>query len=130
MDQEGIFDRLVEIRRTHLIDVTEPMVLIAEPNRSGGSLVAQLLDGHPELHSHPPELLLGGGEVWPQLDLREPPRELFRALGERHLRRGFDEGYAKDKPAQRLGLDSQLQRLPLMMPRGLMLQLFLEQMRE
>jgi hypothetical protein len=78
-----------------------PLVLIAQPPRSGGSLLAQLLDGHPELHCHPPELMIGSD--WPSLDLTQPPRELFRSLGERHLGRFAREGYWKDKPARQLG---------------------------
>jgi hypothetical protein len=127
-DRGERMNRIFEIRRTHLVHVTQPMVLIAQPNRSGGTLLAQLLDGHPELHSHPPELLIG--ERWPTLDLSMTPRALFSEIGERHLRRAFEEDYARDKPAQELGRNDQLQRLPMILPRELLIDLFLHVMED
>ena len=79
-------------------------MLISQIVRSGGTLLAQLLDGHEQLHCHPPECLIGGG-TWPDLDLSQPAKVLFKALRERHLRRAFLDGYYKDKPARTLGLE-------------------------
>jgi hypothetical protein len=64
-------------------------------------LLAQLLDGHPELHSHPPELVIG--PAWPTLDMALPAKALFKQIKERHLARSYLEGYWKDKPARQLG---------------------------
>ena len=86
-----------------------PLVLIAQLNRSGGTLLSQLLDGHPELHGNPGELQWSG---WPDLDLGDPPGVWWSALRQRHLGRAFREGYSKDKPAKKLGYTDQLQRLP------------------
>ena len=80
-----------------------PLVLIAQPSRSGGSLLAQLLDGHEELNSYPPELKIAGGVHWPRLDLTLSPRILFKQLKDRALGRWFLEGYWHDKPARQLG---------------------------
>jgi hypothetical protein len=38
--------------------VTEPLVLISQIQRSGGSMLSKLIDGHPQLHVHPSELKL------------------------------------------------------------------------
>jgi hypothetical protein len=93
-----------------IVEANQPMVLIAQPHRSGGTLLAQLLDGHPELHSHPPELNLG--PHWPSLDLTRPPEELFDQIRERHLLTAFKHGYNKDGPARKLGLSEQVMSFP------------------
>jgi sulfotransferase family protein len=105
-------DRLLAIRQRYLIDVREPLVLIAQPNRSGGTLLSQLFDGHPEVHVNPGEL---HWQQWPSLDLTDSPRVWVKALGQRHLGRSFREGFSKDKPARKLGYDDQLQNFPLML---------------
>jgi hypothetical protein len=86
-----------------------PLVLIAQPNRSGGTLLSQLLDGHPELYGNPGELQWS---AWPDLDLDDRPGVWWGALRQRHFGRAFREGYSKDRPARKLGYTDQLQRLP------------------
>jgi len=120
--------RLAAARREHLVDVRQPLVLIAQPNRSGGTLLSQLLDGHPELHVHPGELQIGVG--WPIVDLSRPRKEIFRALRERHVSRCFWDGYSKDKPARKLGLDEQLEVFPFLLPPELHRWLFVELLAE
>jgi hypothetical protein len=46
-------------RHRFLVPVREPLVLITQIQRSGGTLFAQLLDGHSKLHVHPSELHIG-----------------------------------------------------------------------
>ena len=55
----------------HIRPVTCPLVLISQVQRSGGTLLSQLLDGHPELHAHPHELKIGYPTkyTWPRIDL-------------------------------------------------------------
>ena len=61
-------------------------MLISQVNRSGGTLLSQLFDGHPACHVHPGELLLNRPkDVWPQLDLSAPPRRWLDALYAPHL---------------------------------------------
>ena len=43
----------------HVEPVTSPLALISEIQRSGGSLLSQLFDGHPQVHAHPHELKIG-----------------------------------------------------------------------
>ena len=41
----------------HISPVNSPLALISQIQRSGGSLLSQLFDGHPEIHAHPHELM-------------------------------------------------------------------------
>ena len=61
---------LQDLRRMcleHISPVTSPLTLISQVRGCGGSLLSQLFDGHPELHVHPPELMIGYPEkhIWP-----------------------------------------------------------------
>ena len=47
-------------RRRFLTRIDQPLVLISQIQRSGGTLLVQLLDGHSQLHVHPWELHIGG----------------------------------------------------------------------
>ena len=118
-------ERLLAIRRGDIVDAGRPLVLIAQPTRSGGTLLSQLFDSHPAVHSHPPELRIGN-PGWPSLDLRDPPEVWFKSLRERHLVRGFRDGYRKNLPARRLGLDGQLEQFPIMLPPAFQRELFLD----
>ncbi len=79
--------------------VTLPLVLISQIQRSGGSLLSQLFDGHPEVHPHPHELMLGYKKkyVWPRIDLNEHPERWFRILFENMVIKHTKEGYKKGK---------------------------------
>ena len=53
-------------RRRHLVPVDQPLVLISQVSRSGGTLLSQLFAGHPECHVRPGELLIGRPkDCWP-----------------------------------------------------------------
>ena len=43
-------------KRRWVIDVHQPLILISEVQRSGGTLLSQLFDGHPQCFSHPEEI--------------------------------------------------------------------------
>jgi hypothetical protein len=121
---QALASELVRIRRAHIVRVTQPLVLIAQPNRSGGTLLSQLFDGHPQLHVHPWELEIGGRwDLWPELDLTSGPDAWHRALYERHTRRAFEDGYSKDKSSLKTGHNEQ-ERFPFMLPPRLLQRLF------
>jgi hypothetical protein len=69
--------------------------LISQIEGSGGSLLSQFLDGHPELHAHPPELMIGHPEkhIWPRIDLNDSPKHLFKILFEEIVNEYNREGY-------------------------------------
>jgi hypothetical protein len=74
-------------------------VLISQIQRSGGSLLSQLFDGHPEVHAHPHELKIGypKKDTWPRLDLNNEPRRWFETLFESNVINHFKMGYKKQR---------------------------------
>jgi len=87
---------LVRQRLEHLVPVEEPLVLCSQIQRSGGTLLSQLFDGHPECHAHPHEIKIGWPREanWPPLDL-DRPGEWFERLFEKKALTHFVEGYQK-----------------------------------
>jgi hypothetical protein len=79
--------------------VTSPLVLISQIQRSGGSLLAQLFDGHPEIHAHPHELKIGKPKkyIWPKIDLNDNAENWFYLLFEDDTIEHFKEGYRKER---------------------------------
>ena len=90
---------LSRICSEHVLPVTSPLALIAQIQGSGGTLLSQLFDGHPEVHPHPHELMLGYKKkyVWPRIDLNEHPERWFRILFENAVIKHTKEGYKKGK---------------------------------
>jgi hypothetical protein len=89
--------QLYRTRLKHIIPVEQPLVLISQVQRSGGTLVSQLLDGHPQIHTHPHELYIGHPRKWdwPDLDLSAPPETWFALLFEKPTAGFFRDGYEK-----------------------------------
>ena len=86
----------------HVFPVTSPLALISQIQGSGGSFLNQLFDGHPELHTHPHELLTGYPEKhhWPRIDLNDRPENWFGLLFEDIVSRYNQQGYATGKGDQ------------------------------
>jgi hypothetical protein len=93
----GEAERLFRSRREAIVTVDEPLILVSQVQRSGGTLVNTLLDGHPELHVHPYELHIGHPTKadWPVLDLTAGVDSWLHALREPRLERLFRDGYWK-----------------------------------
>lgn len=78
--------------------VDQPLILISQIQRSGGTLLSQLFDGHPACYAHPHELKIGYPDkfTWPALDVRESPDRLFdRLFEDKHIklmRVGYSKG--------------------------------------
>jgi hypothetical protein len=95
------YRELCRVRLAHVVPVREPLVLVSQVQRSGGTLLSQLFDGHPECHAHPSEIYIGHPRKWewPTLDLSDPGSwfdVLYESPVELHLR----EGYVKHKEAR------------------------------
>ena len=90
---------LWRISLEHIYAVTSPIALISQIQHSGGLLLSQLFDGHPEVHAHPDELMIGYPKkyVWPRIDLDDSPKRWFGILFEDKVIEHFREGYNKDK---------------------------------
>jgi hypothetical protein len=88
-----------EWRRCRVVPVRQPLVLISQIHRSGGTFLSQLFDGHPQCHAHPFELRLGPShgqpKSWPRIDLDANPDTWWKAVRERHVERHFVDGYQK-----------------------------------
>ena len=76
---------------------TLPLLLVSQIQRSGGSLMAQLFDGHPELYAHPFEIHIGYPNKWdyPELSAADSPQKWLECLYERKLDFFVKNGYAK-----------------------------------
>ena len=87
-------ERALRPRRENVVPVREPLVLICQAQRSGGTLLARLFDGHPRCHAHPHELLIGYPKphTWPELPLDEEPQIWFAKLKEGYLSTLFLKG--------------------------------------
>ena len=96
LDEREEYAALVRQRLEHLVPVTDPLVLCSQIQRSGGTLLSQLFDGHPECHAHPHEIKIGWPREanWPPLDL-DRPGEWFERLFEKKALTHFVEGYQK-----------------------------------
>jgi len=83
----------------HTRPVTSPLALISQIQRSGGTLLSQLFDGHPELHTHPHELKIGYPTkyTWPKLDMKDDPNRWLETLFEYSVLSHFKKGYKKEK---------------------------------
>src|SRR3954453_5884829 len=90
-------ERLFRSRREAIVPVTEPFALISQVQRSGGTLLNSLLDGHPELHVHPYELHIGHPTKadWPALDIDDGPDSWLELLSGPGLAKLFGAGYRK-----------------------------------
>jgi len=88
---------------TNIIHVNAPLALISQIQRSGGSLLSQLFDGHPQIHAHPHELKIGYPKkyYWPKIDLADSPEKWFFLLFEdivlEHAKEGFTKGNKADR---------------------------------
>ena len=84
--------------RNHLTQLQVPLVIISQVQRSGGTLLSQLFDGHPQLCAYPGELKLDfpDADSWPQLDPTRGAYWNFQKLFDSNLaqrvRRGFIKG--------------------------------------
>ncbi len=76
---------------------SQPLLLISQIQRSGGSMLAQLFDGHPQVLAHPAELFIGKPQKWhwPELDRHATPKAWFDSLYERGLVKFIGRGFAK-----------------------------------
>jgi hypothetical protein len=110
---------LCRARLKHLVPVREPLVLVSQIQRSGGTLMTQLFDGHPECHVHPEELKIGYPRKhnWPPLDL-DRAESWFPVLYE-PATISLERGYARRSRSE---LDHD--RFPFLFPLGLQRRIF------
>jgi hypothetical protein len=95
------YRELCRLRLEHLVEVRQPLVLVSQIQRSGGTLLSQLFDGHPECHAHPSEIYIGHPRKWdwPPIDLTRP-ESWFELLYEVPIDLHLREGYVKQKESR------------------------------
>ena len=96
-DEIEELNQLYQMRLKHIINIDQPLILISQIQRSGGTLLNQLFDGHHECHTHPHELYIGYPNKfnWPDLKLSDDPEIWFRSLLEKPTIELSREGYTK-----------------------------------
>ena|GEM_PF-609857 len=64
-------DGITEQRLRSITPITQPLMLCSQVQRSGGTLLTRLFDGHPACFAHPSELRWGRLQkrLWPRCDL-------------------------------------------------------------
>ena len=102
-------DGVTEQRLRSIVPVTQPIMLCSQVQRSGGTLLTRLFDGHPACFAHPSELRWGRLQkrLWPRCDLsaavvqRDDARQhqgwddLLAQLDEGWPKRFAKDGYQK-----------------------------------
>jgi sulfotransferase family protein len=90
-------ERALRPRRENAEPVDQPLALICQAQRSGGTLLVRLFDAHPQCHAHPHELLIGYPKphTWPELPLDEGPEVWFAKLKEGYLSTLYIKGRRK-----------------------------------
>lgn len=96
-DRRAEIDQVYQTRLQRVVRLEQPLVLISQIQRSGGTLLSQLFDGHPQCHVHPFELHIGNPHkwIWPDLDLNGDTKTWFANLFERVTSQLFQDGYSK-----------------------------------
>jgi Sulfotransferase family len=110
-------ERLVQARLAHLTPVNQPVAMISQMPRSGGTLLMRLFDGHPQCHSIPHEL---GRSFRNTKKLGCHADRAWGALRDEKLDRLFRDGYRQ----ARRKLNGDLSTYPLLLPPQLHRRLF------
>ena len=120
--------RALRPRRENVVPVREPLVLICQAQRSGGTLLARLFDTHPQCHAHPHELHIGPRRphTWPDLPPHEEPEEWFEKLSEARLGDIFLKGKRR-VPLKGITAEEGETLLPFMLPPAFQRLLFLDE---
>ena len=89
----------------HAARLRAPLVLISEVQRSGGTLLSQLLDGHPDIAAHPHEIKIGHptDEDWPPIDPALSADQNFSILFDSKITELVRAGYSKGELDQNPG---------------------------
>ncbi len=104
------------------VRVEQPLILVSQIQRSGGTLLSQLLDGHPNILAHPYELKWGRPEKWdwPEPNPAERPAALFRQLTQRWVHDYASRGFYTKGPSE------DAKRYPFSFDVGLQKAIFIE----
>lgn len=130
-DESGLRRCTTKNRLYSLKKVNQPLVLISQVQRSGGTLLSQLFDGHQELFSYPAELHWGYPSrfFWPLIEPHSSPGSIYRQLWANpnklflSLRRN---GYSKQRTNK---IDAQ-EKMAMIVDQRLAKEVFLDEIRK
>jgi hypothetical protein len=122
-----VAQRLLAIRRENLVDVSQPLVLIARPNRSGGTLPEPAIRWAPRASRPSGRAAMAGLALARHLG---SAGGVGRGAARASPRAWLQRGYHKDRPARKLGYDDQLENFPLMLDPLFLRELFVDLARE
>ena len=118
---EGLLRRIRRTRERNLVLVNQPLVLITQAPRSGGTLLMRLFDGHRQCHTIPHELGVRWAEALP-----DAPDAIWSAIADRKLRALFEDGFIQGNAR----LSGTRGSLPFLLPPPLHRRLFDVALRE
>lgn len=79
-----------------MINMKYPLILISQIQRSGGTLLSQLFDGHSKCLVYPGELGIGNPKwIWPCIDLNNSLFSIFKKLIDKYTVKYVLKGYTK-----------------------------------
>ena len=89
---------LYRTRQDNLVEIDQPLILISQAARSGGTLLKRLFDHHFQCHVYPVELLMGMQPDlyeynWPVLDLKAAPETWLTSLTSIHIWRWLKDSF-------------------------------------
>ncbi len=122
-------ERALRPRRENAVAVEQPLALICQAQRSGGTLLGRLFDGHPSCHVHPYEFQIGYPKPhrWPELPLDEEPQTWFAKLREDYLETLYRKG-RRTIPLKAPG-ESTKESVPFLLPPAFQRQIFLDEVK-
>jgi hypothetical protein len=85
---------LIRQRWIARVPVDQPLVLITQAPRSGGTMLMRLFDGHPQCHAIPHEL---GALLPSSLPLPRDPGQVWQTLTDPRLAKLFEQGLRQSK---------------------------------
>jgi Sulfotransferase family len=123
------FESFLRLREENIVRVDQPLALICQAQRSGGTLLNTLFDGHPQCHVHPHELRIGdrAAHTWPRLKPTDGAETWFSKLQEEQLGILYVKGRRK-VPLKAQGDKSKaMGSYPFILPPAFLRRLFMDE---
>src|SRR5439155_8127761 len=112
LERGAEYRQLCDARVRHVVRVDQPLVLISQAQRSGGTLLVRLLDAHPQCHVVP--FQLRGIDEAAKRHVTDPERA-WQVLHDPKLAARFRNGYRQVKH----GIVRDGETYPFLLPPGL-----------
>lgn len=123
--RDALLPRYRKTKLTHIVPVAVPLVVINQAPRSGGTLLSQLFDGHPQCFVHPHELMWGNfrAKQWPVVYPYDSVLDVFLKLDQPWIKETLDRGFYQKGRAGKVR-----DHLPFAFDRALQKSIFMDRM--